>query len=72
MTDRRKTRRAGLALLGAIALAAAVAQAADAPKGDDWENRFAGHELWMTSLDKAIALSAKQSKPLLIDFYSHG
>lgn len=59
--------------VGVVALTSAAARADEASKGkDDWENQFAGHELWNKSLSKAIALSVEESKPLLIDFYSHG
>lgn len=65
-----KRRFAAFALAGAI-LAAAVPLVADEKKDVDWEHAFSGHEMWVTSLDEAIAKSNASNKPLLIDFYSH-
>lgn len=73
---RRKTWQIGasLALVAAMALSAGRAlshnEAADGTH-DDWEHRFGGHEMWLSSLDDALARAAKEKKPLLIDFYSH-
>jgi hypothetical protein len=49
--------------------------AAPAPRAEDttqvqWDKHFAGHEMWLTSLDSGLAVSAKESRPMLIDFYS--
>jgi hypothetical protein len=58
--------------MAGLILAAMVAGAsADSKKGDDWEHSFSGHDMWMKSLDEALARSQKDQKPLLIDFYSH-
>lgn len=65
-----KRRIAAFALAGAI-LAAAVPLVAEEKKDVDWEHSFSGHEMWVTSLDEAIAKSTAANKPLLIDFYSH-
>jgi hypothetical protein len=62
---------ARFAIAGAL-LAAALPLAADETKeDDDWEHSFSGHEMWLGSLDEAIAKSNETKKPLLIDFYSH-
>lgn len=66
-----KERIAGLAVAGALVVSAVAALADDKAKDVDWENQFSGHEMWLTSLDDAIAKSTKEKKPLLIDFYSH-
>ena len=72
MSPKRMSWGLGAALLVSVALSAAGAGAADpAKKGKDWENTFNGHELWIRSLDVALARSQNESKPLLIDFYSH-
>ncbi len=63
-------RIATLVLAGAL-LAAAGPLVADETKDVDWEHAFNGHEMWVTSLDEAIAKSTSSNKPLLIDFYSH-
>lgn len=65
---------ASLAVAGAVALAAAGVARGDAAagkKGDDWENRFAGHEMWLHTVDEGLARAAKEEKPLLVDFFSH-
>lgn len=69
----RRSRFAAIAVAGALALSVTrVATGAESSKtNDDWENRFNGHEMWLRSLDDALARSAKERKPLLIDFYSH-
>ena len=69
--ERGKHRIAGLAIAGALLVSAAAALADEKAKDVDWENQFSGHEMWVTSLDEAIAKSSKEQKPLLIDFYSH-
>jgi Spy/CpxP family protein refolding chaperone len=73
MGPKNRRRGLGAALFVGVALAAIAARAADTgkKKDDDWENKFRGHEMWMKSLDEALARSQKESKPLLIDFYSH-
>ncbi len=73
MNPKNRKRGFGAALFVGVALAAIAASAADPEKkkGDDWENQFSGHEMRMSSLDEALARSQKESKPLLIDFYSH-
>ena len=73
MSPKNRMRGLGAALFVGVALAAIAASAADTgkKKDDDWENKFGGHEMWMKSLDEALARSQKESKPLLIDFYSH-
>ena len=69
--ERGKHRIAGLAVAGVLLVSAAAALADDKAKDVDWEHQFNGHEMWVTSLDEAIAKSTKEKKPLLIDFYSH-
>jgi len=52
-----------------LLLATAVAVAAD--EGEPtWYETFDGHEMWMTSLDDALAAASKADKPLLIDLFS--
>ncbi|MFN0151319.1 MAG: hypothetical protein ACKVU1_11510 [bacterium] len=65
-----KKRIAALAFAGAL-LAAAGPLVADETAEVPWEQAFNGHEMWLTSLDEAIAKSTSSNKPLLIDFYSH-
>ena len=46
----------------------AVAEKDEAP----WDQTFKGHEMWLTDLDEALALSVKENKPILIDIYARG
>ncbi|MBI5867143.1 MAG: hypothetical protein HZB43_02440 [candidate division Zixibacteria bacterium] len=57
------------ALLAALALMAPQSQAADEPEVK-WDHVFSGHEMWLTSLDSGLAVSAREGRPMLVDFYS--
>jgi hypothetical protein len=35
-----------------------------------WDHSFPGHEMWLTSLDSGLAISASEHRPMLMDFYS--
>jgi len=58
-----------VAVLGALLLSAPGSQAADSTE-DQWDHVFPGHEMWLTSLDSGLAVSSKESRPMLVDFYS--
>ncbi|MBI3871602.1 MAG: hypothetical protein HY304_00815 [candidate division Zixibacteria bacterium] len=34
-----------------------------------WYETYSGHEMWNTNLSQALAISTKDNKPLLVDFY---
>ena len=57
------------ALMGALALMAPPSQAADEAEVQ-WDHVFPGHEMWLTSLDSGLAVSAREGRPMLVDFYS--
>jgi len=66
----RFTTRLGAALvLGAVVFGASLSSAED-KKEEAWDHVFKGHEMWLTSLDSGLAVSTKESRPMLIDFYS--
>ncbi len=68
MRDTRKLVGAAL-IVGASLIVTGVSLAADSTEVQ-WDKVFPGHEMWMTSLDSGLAVSAKDSRPMLIDFYS--
>ena len=58
-------------LTGVLLLLAAPVFAADEEE-PTWHKTFKGHEMWMTSLDDALAASEKDGKPMLVDVFSPG
>ena len=62
---------AALAVLGMAILMTSATPAADKDK-IPWDKTLNGHEMWMTSLDEALAASSKEGKHVLIDLYSLG
>jgi hypothetical protein len=56
-----------VACIGLLFALPATAAEDEAPT---WHKEFKGHEMWMTSLDEAIAASTKDAKPMLIDIFS--
>jgi len=67
---RRRNILAALLVLAAGLVIGQVALAAD--EEQPWERTFKGHEMWMTNIDSAFAISQAANKPLLIDFWKHG
>jgi hypothetical protein len=57
--------------LGIAVLAAPVSRAEEEKKaeGPRWDHSFKGHEMWSTKVEEAIALGAKEGRPVLVDFY---
>jgi hypothetical protein len=53
-----------------VSLLIALPATADEEEKPTWHKTFDGHEMWMTSLDEAMAASAKDNKPMLIDVFS--
>ena len=56
-------------VLTALLFIASRSSAADSTEVQ-WDHVFPGHEMWLTSLDSGLAVSAKESRPMLVDFYS--
>lgn len=58
--------------LGIAVLAAPVSRAEEEKKDEPrWDETFAGHENWSTNVEEAIALGAKEGRPVLVDFYNY-
>ena len=58
-----------VALMGALLLSTPSSRAADSTEVQ-WDHVFPGHEMWLTSLDSGLAVAARESRPMLVDFYS--
>lgn len=56
--------------IGIAVLAAPLSRAEEAKKDEPrWDQTFKGHEMWSTNVEEAIALGAKEGRPVLVDFY---
>jgi hypothetical protein len=69
MVKHLKSMFAASVLLGLLCLAAVTVFSAEGEE-PTWHKTFDGHEMWMTSLDDALAASSKDDKPMLIDVFS--
>ena len=68
MKDLRKP--LGVVLVVSALMFGVSASSAEDTKEDQWDKHFAGHEMWLTSLDSGLAVSARESRPMLMAFYS--
>ena len=57
-------------VMGIAVLGAPVSRAEEAKKEEPrWDHSFKGHEMWCTNVDEAIALGAKEGRPVMVDIY---
>ena len=70
MNTRKWIMRTAALALGIVVLGASVSRADEAKKDEPrWDHTFNGHELWSTNVEEAIALGAKEGRPVLVDIY---
>lgn len=60
---------AGAVAVGIGRAAPPSARADEKTEEKPWYETYSGHEMWNTNLSQALAISTKDNKPLLVDFY---